>query len=129
MSLVWPSRPLRPKRPRKGRIFVNHIFGNIDLKYCSPNITRGIYKWPKYKSGWSFVYWWFYDLKWSSQVGNLVNIIFWINFLSHLIILGPKKLWKPIFYIWSLMWPSKNFFWPFSFFLRYFMSKKSTGMQ
>jgi hypothetical protein len=39
------------------KIFVNSIFGNVELKFCSPNITRGIYKCPKYKSGWSFGYW------------------------------------------------------------------------
>ena len=39
----------------------------------------------------------------------------WLNFLSHLIILGPKKNLKVIFFIWSLMWPSKKFFWPFHF--------------
>ena len=33
------------------------------------------------------------------------------------------------FSIWSLMWPSKFFFGLFHFFLRYFMSKKSTGTQ
>ena len=31
-------------KDQKGQIFINRIFGNIELKFCSPNITRGIYK-------------------------------------------------------------------------------------
>ena len=47
---------------------MNRIFGNVELKFCSPDITRSIYKCPEYKSGWSFGYWRFYELKRSSQV-------------------------------------------------------------
>ena len=44
---------LQCHKDQKGQIFVKRTFGNVELKFCYP---RGIYKCPKYKSGWPFGY-------------------------------------------------------------------------